>query len=60
LPRVLIEGPLADGTLEVVCDATLQHPGAYYLITPQSRIDAPEVSAFRDWLLREVADNHPA
>ena len=60
LPRVLIEGPLADGTLEVVCEATLQNPGAYYLITPQNRIDAPEVGAFRDWLLREVADNNAA
>jgi len=60
LPRVLIEGPLADGSLEVVCEATLQNPGAYYLITPQNRIDAPEVNAFRDWLLREVADHHPA
>ncbi|RCK28130.1 transcriptional regulator [Thalassospira profundimaris] len=59
LPRVLIEGPLADGTLEVVCNATLQNPGAYYLITPQNRIEAPEVGAFRDWLLREVADNTP-
>ncbi|MDG4718656.1 MULTISPECIES: LysR substrate-binding domain-containing protein [Thalassospira] len=60
LPRVLIEGPLAEGSLEVACDATLQNPGAYYLITPQNRIDAPEVTAFRDWLLREVTDNHPA
>ena len=58
LPRVLIEGQLVDGSLEVVCDATLQNPGAYYLITPRNRINAPEVTAFRDWLLGEVAANH--
>ncbi|MEQ9345414.1 MAG: LysR substrate-binding domain-containing protein [Thalassospira sp.] len=53
LPRVLIEGQLADGSLEIISDASLKSPGAYYLITPENRIDVPEVTAFRDWILRE-------
>lgn len=57
LPRVLIEGHLAAGDLEIIADATLQSDGAYYLITPQDRINAPEVIAFRDWLLAEVEDS---
>ncbi len=55
LPRVLIEGPLADGSLEIISDAELQSPGGYYLITPESRMDVPEVRAFRDWVLTEAA-----
>ena len=55
LPRVLIEGPLAEGGLEIVCDATLQSDGAYYLITSENRLDRPEARAFRDWVLREAA-----
>lgn len=54
LPRVLIEGPLSEDSLEIVCDATLQSAGAYYLITPENRADSPEVSGFRDWILRET------
>ncbi|MFC4237738.1 LysR substrate-binding domain-containing protein [Thalassospira xianhensis] len=55
LPHVLIEGPLADGSLEIVCDAKLESAGAYYLITPENRLDSPEVAAFRDWILREAS-----
>jgi DNA-binding transcriptional LysR family regulator len=51
LPRVLIEGPLAKGSLEIVCKARLKSRGAYYLITPENRLDVPEVRAFRDWVL---------
>jgi DNA-binding transcriptional LysR family regulator len=51
LPRVLIEGPLAEGSLEIVSEANLKSSGAYYLITPESRMDVPEVRAFRDWIL---------
>jgi DNA-binding transcriptional LysR family regulator len=51
LPRVLIEGPLAEGSLEIVSEASLKSSGAYYLITPESRMDVPEVRAFRDWIL---------
>ncbi|MEQ8284303.1 LysR substrate-binding domain-containing protein [Thalassospira sp.] len=55
LPRVLIEGQLAEGSLEIISDAALTSPGAYYLITPENRIDIPEVTAFRDWILREAS-----
>lgn len=55
LPHVLIEEPLADGSLEIVCDAKLESAGAYYLITPENRLDSPEVAAFRDWILREAS-----
>ncbi|MEQ8389906.1 MAG: LysR substrate-binding domain-containing protein [Thalassospira sp.] len=55
LPRVLIEGQLAEGSLEIISDAALTSPGAYYLITPENRIDVPEVTAFRDWILREAS-----
>ncbi len=51
LPRVLIDGPLADGSLEIISQASLKSDGAYYLITPESRMETPEVSAFRDWVL---------
>jgi DNA-binding transcriptional LysR family regulator len=56
LPRVLIEGPLSEGRLEIISDATLTSPGAYHLITPENRTELPEVIAFRDWLLEEVSD----
>ncbi len=55
LPRVLIEGQLAEGSLEIICDARLESPGAYYLITPENRVDVPEVTTFRDWILREAS-----
>lgn len=55
LPRGLIEGPLAEGSLEVITGAQLQSPGGYYLITPENRTDVPEVRAFRDWVLTEAA-----
>ncbi|WP_430473679.1 LysR substrate-binding domain-containing protein [Thalassospira lucentensis] len=55
LPRVLIEGQLAEGSLEIISDAALTSPGAYYLITPENRINVPEVTAFRDWILREAS-----
>lgn len=55
LPRVLIEGPLADGSLTIIADAQLQSPGGYYLITPESRMNVEEVRAFRDWVLKEAA-----
>jgi len=51
LPRVLIEGPLAEGSLEIVSEARLKSSGGYYLITPENRMDVPEVRAFRDWIL---------
>ena len=51
LPRVLIEGELAKGSLEIISDAVLKSRGSYYLITPESRIDVPEVQAFREWVL---------
>lgn len=55
LPRVLIEGPLVEGSLEIITGAQLQSPGGYYLITPENRTDVPEVRAFRDWVLTEAA-----
>lgn len=52
LPRVLIEGPLlAGGSLEIVSEVSLKSRGSYYLITPESRQDVPEVRVFRDWVL---------
>ncbi|WP_033070273.1 LysR substrate-binding domain-containing protein [Thalassospira australica] len=51
LPRVLIEGPLADGSLEIISEARLKSSGAYYLITPESRMEVPDVSVFRNWVL---------
>jgi DNA-binding transcriptional LysR family regulator len=51
LPKVLIEEPLAEGSLEIVSEARLKSSGAYYLITPETRQDVPEVRAFRDWVL---------
>lgn len=57
LPRVLIDGPLADGSLEIISQASLKSDGAYYLITPENRQDVPEVRAFRQWVLGLVSQS---
>ncbi|MCC9621241.1 LysR substrate-binding domain-containing protein [Thalassospira sp. MA62] len=55
LPKILIEGALAAGDLEIISKGEVKSPGAYYLITPNDRIDSAEVIAFRDWILGEVS-----
>ncbi|WP_417814943.1 LysR substrate-binding domain-containing protein [Thalassospira alkalitolerans] len=55
LPRVLIEGALADGSLEIVADASLQSSGAYHLIYTEGRGEDPEIAVFCDWILQQAA-----
>lgn len=54
LPRFLISGELERGELVVLSERTLRSELAYYLVTPERRVDYPPVVAFREWLLSMV------
>ncbi len=53
--RRLVARELKSGRLVAPFDITLPSESAYYLIYPQEREDNPNIAAFRDWLLGEVA-----
>lgn len=58
----LVEGDLRSGRLvrpfpPSICQAT---SFCYYLVYPETRAADPKVTAFRDWLLGEVADSETA
>ena len=54
LPTFLIEEELATGTLVAPFTARISGPGAYYLITPQTKANLPRVAAFRQWVLDQL------
>lgn len=54
LPTFLIEKELKSGTLITPYPARVSGPGAYYLITPETKIDLPRVAAFRQWVLSQL------
>lgn len=53
--RRLVARELKSGRLVAPFDITLPSESAYYLIYPKEREDNPNIAAFRDWLLGEVA-----
>lgn len=55
LPRFLVETEIASGALIELFPQALTSSDAYYLVYPESRAQAPLVSAFRDWILGQCA-----
>jgi len=54
LPTFLIEEELRTGTLVAPFKSRVSGPGAYYLITPQTKAGLPRVMAFRRWVLDQL------
>jgi LysR family glycine cleavage system transcriptional activator len=53
--RQLLEAEIAAGRLIAPFDLELPDAYAYYFIAPEATADQPKLTAFRDWLLAEVA-----
>lgn len=54
LPTFLIEQELLNGQLVSPFPERVAGPGAYYLITPQTKAGLPRVMAFRRWVLDQL------
>ncbi|NGP19195.1 transcriptional regulator GcvA [Devosia aurantiaca] len=55
LPTFLIEEELRTGSLIAPFKTRVSGPGAYYLVTPQTKAGLPRVTAFRRWVLGQLA-----
>lgn len=55
LPTFLIEEELRTGSLIAPFKTRVSGPGAYYLVTPQTKAGLPRVTAFRRWVLAQLA-----
>jgi DNA-binding transcriptional LysR family regulator len=55
VPDYLVAQDLAEGRLALALDGPEQSIGAYWLVWPEERREAPALRAFRDWLAGEVA-----
>ena len=55
LPTYLIEEELQAGKLAAVFDVALSTENAYYLVTPEGRRGNEAASAFRQWLIADLA-----
>jgi DNA-binding transcriptional LysR family regulator len=55
VPRLLIEGELQRGELQIACPPLASDERHVYLITPDTRPDPPAVLQLRDWLLAQAA-----
>ena len=56
LPEFLALAELADGRLVNAWGAPVAGAGSYYLVWPAIAASHPPLTAFRDWLLAEIAD----
>lgn len=54
--HAIVERDLASGQLVRLFDIALPSPVSYYLVYPAKSLEKPQVRAFRDWLLREIAN----
>jgi len=52
--RALVESDLAAGRLALPFEIDLPLDFAWHIVAPEAKLQRPEVSAFRDWLLSEV------
>lgn len=59
IPHFLIADELASGRLIVLFPKSLVSSGAYYLVYPEPKAEAPLVRSFRDWI-KEKAREAPA
>ena len=55
LARQLVEGEIAAGRLVAPFDVSIRCGFAYYIVSPESVSDEPQVQAFREWLIEEAA-----
>jgi LysR family glycine cleavage system transcriptional activator len=54
IPQFLITDELASGRLEILFPQSLISSGAYYLVYPEPKAEAPLVRSFRDWLIAKT------
>jgi LysR family transcriptional regulator, glycine cleavage system transcriptional activator len=54
IPHFLIADELASGRLEILFSQSLLSGGAYYLVYPEPKAEAPLVRSFRDWLIAQT------
>ena len=57
IPHFLIADELSSGRLEVLFPHSLTSSGAYYLVYPDAKAEAPLVRSFRDWISGEARSN---
>ncbi|THF62949.1 transcriptional regulator GcvA [Pseudothauera nasutitermitis] len=60
LSRPLVAGEIAAGRLVAPFDITINRNFGYFLVTPAEALHEPSISAFRSWLLDEVAQGSSA
>jgi DNA-binding transcriptional LysR family regulator len=56
LPDYLVEQELATGRLVPLCGGPVTMRGAYFLVWPEGRAQAPALAAFRGWLAGQADD----
>jgi LysR family transcriptional regulator, glycine cleavage system transcriptional activator len=54
IPNFLIADELASGRLEILFPHSLVSGGAYYLVYPEHKAEAPLVRSFRDWIIAKT------
>jgi len=54
IPHFLIADELASGRLEILFPQSLVSGGAYYLVYPEHKAEAPLVRSFRDWIMAKI------
>jgi LysR family glycine cleavage system transcriptional activator len=54
IPHFLIADELASGRLEILFPRSLVSGGAYYLVYPEHKAEAPLLRSFRDWILDRI------
>lgn len=54
LAKPMVEAEIAAGRLVAPFPISIRRSYAYYVVSPESVADEPQVAAFRDWLLEEA------
>ena len=54
--HAIVQSDIQAGLLRRLFDISIPCLVSYYLVYPASSLDKPQVRAFREWLLQEVAD----
>jgi LysR family glycine cleavage system transcriptional activator len=58
--HVVAMAEIASGELVRLSDVVAQCPNSYYLVCPPENLQKPQVKAFREWLLAEIAASEAA
>ena len=59
MPDYLVEQDIATGRLVALHPEPVEAKGAYYLVWPEARADAPALVRFRDWLATKAQPEDP-